>query len=227
MNQFQPDNMQFHDDPVQVPAQQQSSGKIVLILAAVGVLMVGGCLVLAVAGFLGIRTLAQDSKEFESVSGTDGLSQLMVPKNWNAIPSHLANPDASIQIGNLFSENYALVISERRGDIEALQWVPGEHQATLADGVNVESYSELILNMMRTSTSKMEVTDTTQVEINGLAGIRHRIAATAEGADIVYYMLILESAQYFHQVQTWTLANREAKNMPLLKKVANSFREVE
>lgn len=170
-------------------------------------------MLLGLVGIVGLVILfsrmTTDSAAFKEVFSNDGISAISIPTNWNM--NVAPHEDAAIQAGNLFSENYLVVITEGKDEFE---------DATL------DQYYNVVVANMRASSTEMQVDPFVDAQINGLAARLVRMTGVIDGIPIVYLNAILESENNFHQIVTWTLSSRESKNSPVLMKVRDSFREL-
>ena len=190
-----------------------STLKIVLIILGVcGVLAV--CAVGAIVYF--VSQTMTDSDVMKTIVATDQISELDVPKNWNKAPARDQNPDASLQHCNLFGETYAMVITESKTELA--------NATGVSEGnYSLDDFTRLMTDYMTSTNFKAQ--PPMPVTVNGMPGQRVRMTTEYEGIPIAYLVTFVEGDRHFHQVHCWTLTSREAKNMPTLMKVAESFRE--
>ena len=182
---------------------------IVFGIMLVAVLACGGLI------FFAVRQMAVDSTELVVRETRDGVASLQLPKNWTPLTGAHANPEASLQMGNLFAETYALVLSETKVEVSS---VMGD--ATL------DEYSDLIINNMVASTPGFSGTPKVLTPLNGMPAYHFQVRGTIEGNPVVFFGVVIEGKQHFHQVLCWTLRDRETTNKAKLDSVIQSFREL-
>lgn len=187
-----------------------SVGGIVGIVC--GILLVA-VLVCGVSIFFVVRQIAADSQELVVRNTSDGVASLQLPKNWTPLK---VNPEASLQMGNLFAETYVLVISETKDEI-----------STVMDDATLDDYSDLIINNMVETTPGLLATPKVSAPLNGMPAYHFKARGPVEGHAVVFIGVLIEGKQHFHQVLCWTLLDREAKNTAKLEGVIQTFRELE
>lgn len=207
------------------PTPQKAGGKQGSSATSIVAIVVGIVLLLSLvcsgAAFFFYRSLSTDSTELVTKQTNDGIASLEVPKNWTPISGSDANPEASLQIGNLFAETYAMVLSEAKADFEG---IAGEHPNP-DGGYSLEDYTDLITSMMTAPGSGMTSSPKQQISHNGMPAYRFKLQGAVEGNAVVFLGMVVEGDRHFHQVLCWTLAEREAKNTPTLEAVLASFKE--
>ncbi|QEG21852.1 hypothetical protein [Mariniblastus fucicola] len=209
MTQYNPHSNAFGSP---APKSGMSVLKIILIIGSIfGLLFVA-----AIAGLVYfVMQLAVDSDTLETTVADDQVTSLELPSNWTDLRGADRNVDASLQYGNLFAETYAMILTESKSDF--LQMFGADAQ------FGIDDYSELIVEGMADANFKLGAAD--PVTVNGLSGRRIRMTTELEGIPIVYLVTLIDGNNHFHQVHCWTMQSRETKNMPTLKKIADSFRE--
>lgn len=196
------------------PPPKKKGLSIGVILGIVfGILLVA---VLACGGFIffAIRQVAVDSTELVTRNTSDGVAALQLPKNWTPLVGAMANPEASLQMGNLFAETYVLVISETKEEI-----------SDVMGAATLDEYSDLIINNMVASNPGFSGTPKVSTPLNGMPAYHFKVRGTIEGNRVVFIGAVLEGEEHFHQVLCWTLQDLEAKNTAKLESVIQSFRE--
>ncbi|MCB1064340.1 MAG: hypothetical protein KDN20_15660 [Verrucomicrobiae bacterium] len=157
----------------------------------------------------GISAAAKAASESKILTGPDGQFHLDVPGNWSE--NNLGSEDASVQVGNLFREEYLLVIEEPKADFEA--------------GFTVSDFAELASGMVEESLAVGNRGELTELTINGLPAARCRIKGSADGVQVVYLNTYVEGANHFYQVMAWTLPSKEKTAFPIFEKAVGTFRE--
>ncbi|MBL8891433.1 MAG: hypothetical protein JNL67_15750 [Planctomycetaceae bacterium] len=171
------------------PPSKKKGLSVVGILGIVfGILLIA---TLACGGFIffAVRQVAVDSSELVVRETNDGVASLKLPKNWMALTGPMANPEASLQMGNMFAETYALVLSETKEEISDLMG-----DATL------DEYSDLIINNMRTSNPGFTGTPKVSTPLNGMPAYHFQVRGSIDGNPVVFFGVVIEGRSHFHQV---------------------------
>lgn len=192
--------------PAPPPPRRMSTGLIVA-LCVIGMLVVGGGVL--GGGWYAWLQLGKDSAETREIIATDLLTAIDVPKNWRSMPDD--HEDASIFAGNLFAENYVLVISEFKSEVPVK---------------TLKEYLGLVTAHARSQmASHFVMHEEFETDYRGLPAFFYRFQGMESGHPIIFIGNVIETEQCFHHVMTWTLAHREARNRPILDTVRMSFRE--
>ena len=193
------------------PKKKGISGLAIFLIVA-GAL--GFCFLLAVGGLVFfISQAGNDSDEMMTVVANDRLSQLDVPSNWKPITGADRNMEASLQYGNMLGEKYAMVLSEPKSELYQV----------VGDDFSLDDFTALVSEGMEEQ--NFQIGSKQNITVDGLPGRRVRMTTSMEGLSIVYMVTLLEGKVNFHQVHAWTLTSREKKNMPVLIKVSDTFKE--
>jgi len=195
-----------YNNPVQRKPTKKGNPVLWIILGVVGFV-----LLLGIAGIVGlvmfISSLRNESTSLKQIVAKDGVTEISVPTSWKVdIMSH---PEASIEAGNIFAENYSVVLTERKDELP---------------GATFDQYYEIVLSNMRNGSPFLKFDPPVETTINGLTARNFRVQGNVDGVPIVYYNAVVESDRHFHQIMTWTLVNRETKNAPILTQVRDSFK---
>ena len=197
---------QFQSPP---PAPKSGGGgnTLKILVAVFGGIAI--LIVLAVA-FVGVVIARQmsDSATTKTFTSTDGLTQVDAPENW--VTNLDLNDVASLELANVFSENYVVVISETDAEL---------------DNMSLDEYSSLIKTNMISAMPSLTAGPWTSGASNGMNFKQCKLKGTLEGTGISYTLACYEGARHMHQVLTWTATNRATRNGPTLDKVQKSFRE--
>lgn len=163
-------------------------------------------LVCVVAGCKQLQSLASPT----TLKSPDGKFQLTVPGGWKENPS--LNDKASIKAANPVEELYVIVISESKSDFTT--------EMTLDEFTDITRES-IISNLV-----SPQATEPSSVTINGNDGRAYEVEGAIKNVKLAYRVSTVETAEHYHQIITWTLQSRKAKNQPALQKVIDSFKTV-
>jgi acyl carrier protein len=174
-----------------------------VVFALIGI---GGVVAAVVLGAVGMRkTLAEQAKQ-KTVTSDDGWVSVSIPGSWTLLPE--LPGEAALKAGNKFREEYAIVISESKADIDGTL-DDFAHAAITAIRGNLDSAGEV---------SPIE---------NSTAGTfparRCRLAGKVGNIRIAYLHFSIETPEGFHQLMMWTLPSKESRAWPVFERVAQSF----
>ena len=146
--------------------------------------------------------------EPQSITSSDSVSSITIPGNWDTnLPLNFI---ASIEVGNMYDEQYLVVITEPKRDFPT--------------GTTLKEYSEKTRGFT-VSASNGSATEPKSVNINGMPAIRVEIRGSVDGISVIYFHVSVEGANHFHQVIAWTMTEFEDENRDILDSVIRSFKE--
>lgn len=180
------------------------------VTVVVGVLSLIAVIVLvAYAGRQGAAVMEKLDQPRSFVS-SDGRVEVTAPGTWRE--QDFENEVASLQLGNLMSEQYLLIISE-----EKRVFVPE---------FGIREYAETISEQMLEVLENPVESELVSGETGGYPSFQREFEGEIEGMGIAYLNTFVEGEEAFHQILTWTLRERREKNFPIFRKVIDSFREL-
>jgi hypothetical protein len=157
---------------------------------------------------LSLSAVSCAPREPTPVDFYNGQFQAMKPGAWS-IRTDL-NDEADLQMGNLFSEAYCLVLTEPKTDFDA--------------GAQLSEFSELGRQTLAQSLTDIRENGPETLELNGQPAIRFVITAKSDGEDVKFWHVSIDSPNHFHQVIIWSLTSRFASNQRDFEQVVNSIR---
>ncbi|GIH93894.1 hypothetical protein ACFFMN_15920 [Planobispora siamensis] len=143
----------------------------------------------------------------KTVTASDGKSRLTVPGDWTELS--LLN-EAKVQQGNTAKEQYLMVITEAQASFD----------------LQLDGYAKLVIEQMQKRLTNSNVTGPQQLTINGDPALQYELHGTAQGVRITYWVTLVEGAEDFHQILTWTLETRGEEHGPLLRQVTTTFEDL-
>ncbi|MBC6446958.1 hypothetical protein [Actinokineospora xionganensis] len=143
----------------------------------------------------------------KTVTAEDGRSAMTVPERWVELPEEYRLPGSVLALGQVFQERYLMVISDDKADFK--------------DFADYEETAEISLTELSGAVVGQPV-DTT---LGGHPAVRYEIHGSFEDMAVVYWCTVVEGERAYHQILTWTLADRRAASEPALRDVVNTFRE--
>ncbi len=178
-----------------------------VIMGTLGFLLLAG--VFGVGLYTGWQK-AQEERVARDFNTSDGLAVVTGGSGWTNLD--LDAEDATLSIGNLFAEEYLIVISEEKSAFDS--------DFGVKDFADVAV--EQTVNLLEGAIVKEPIATT----VNGLPGYVREISGEIEGIDITYFNTYVEGRTHFHQILTWTLTRKKGKALPKLQAAAESFREL-
>ena len=145
------------------------------------------------------------------VYSTDNGSRLRVPVRWGEQTD--LNAGANLQVGDLRAEEYLIVISEPKSDFPA-NWTFRNHS---------DVTRQLLLDNLGVQAS---VSSPSQLTVNGRQAVQYEIRTQLQGLKVVYLHTTVDGEDTYHQLLSWTLADRYPRNQSVLQSAIASFEEV-
>ena len=143
----------------------------------------------------------------KEIASPDGKEKILVPTNWKSLPE--LNEMASISAGNKFQEEYLIVLSENKADLEDFG-LEKHHQFTR---------DEAVANLKDGS-----ATPTTTLTIDGHPALQDEIGGTSDKVKVVFLHTTIDRGDYVHQILAWTLKSRWEAKKARLQEATRSFR---
>lgn len=142
------------------------------------------------------------------VQTNDHQLQFKLPGHWKLLKN--LNKEASLQVGNLYKEQYMVVLSYSK-----LDFVGGleDHFKHTTDQLMIT-----IQNPTRLKDNKFNV--------NGMPAMQSTISAKLNRLNITYLQTSIEGQQAFHQVLCWTLTSKRTSAFPVFNNVIRSTQEI-
>ena len=151
------------------------------------------------------------TSESQIITSANGLTQIEIPSDWN-IMSDL-NEDYDIQTGNDEESAYAMVLSELKAAFD--------YDFTYKD------YTESVTDMLMSNLENPVITSGPEdLEINGHPAVQYEISGSVYGIQVVYLYTIIDGSYNFHQVLTFTSLSQYEQNLPVMRTITNSFKEI-
>lgn len=175
-----------------------------VVSGVIGLLVIGGIVFSGI--FAGIKA-AKANREAQVFSSTDGLYVITGAPGWRVLD--LESTDATLQIGNLFDEEYLIVIPDVK--------------AELGEDFGLREFAEVASDQTADSVENGEAGDLVGAEIGSRPGYRREVRGIIAGNDISYSLSYVEGRDHFYQIMAWTLTDRKAKVFPRLEAAAATF----
>jgi hypothetical protein len=146
--------------------------------------------------------------EPHTIKSTDGKYEITVPANMTESPG--LNKDAQLTAANRPNELYVFVLTNKKSDY--------------ADGQTLDEHADILRNALLKELTDGDSSTPESATINGREARRYRVTGVKEGVKLAYFMTIVESADHFHHIWSWTEGSRASANGPILYQIADSFR---
>ncbi len=143
----------------------------------------------------------------KEIASADGKERIVAPSSWKSLPD--LNEAAAVAAGNKFQEEYLIVLSENKADLEDLD-LKKHHEFTRDHTVG---------NLKGGSASP-----SISLTIDGHPALQDEISGTADNANIVFLHTTIDRGEYLHQILAWTLKSRWESKKARLQEVTRSFR---
>lgn len=146
----------------------------------------------------------------KTLTSADGTVQLTIPGGWRE--DRELNKSAAVQASNRVQEMYVAVISEGKQEFQ--------------EAMTLETFADLSRTVTTGNAASAEATDPVPTKVGNYPALEYTLRGTVENVEVKYFTTVVETPSSFHQIITWTLASRFDQNLPTLREVAQSFREV-
>lgn len=160
-------------------------------------------LLLTAAGFA-----CKSLSEPHTIKSKDGKYEITVPANMSESPSLSKN--AQLTAANRPNELYVFVLTNKKSDY--------------AEGQTLDEHADVLRNALLKELRDGDASTPESVTVNGLEARRYRVSGAKDDVKLAYFMTVVETADHFHHIWTWTEGSRAAKNGPILNQIADSFR---
>ncbi|RJL34231.1 hypothetical protein [Bailinhaonella thermotolerans] len=149
---------------------------------------------------------APDAAARRTVTSPDGTARVTVPAHW--APMRL-NDAAGIQVGDAEAQVYLTVITEPRRD-------PAEP---------VEAVAARAVAAVRARAAGSRALQPESLTIGGHPAVRQEIRGTVNGLALTYWHTTVATRSRWHQIITWTLADRAPRHADPLRQITTTFRD--
>lgn len=207
--QFAPHQAFFAPHPPEPPRKKPVGLWIALSALVVAVLAAGTWLVIETSGSPDrpASSAADQDRSTKTVTADDGGSVVTVPSKWASLPEEFRAPGSVIALGQIYQERYLMVITDEKSEF--------------ADFADYSEVAETSLADLAGAT----VGQPADITVGGRPAVRFEVTGDFEGHDFVYWCTVVDGARSYHQIITWTLAERRAAAEPALREVVDTFRE--
>ena len=167
-------------------------------------------LVLALVVFIVLFTACGESPA-KVVKSLYGDSKIVVPGGWSEMDD--LHDDADIKLGNIFSEQYLIVLSEAKMDFD--------------DDLTFHEHADLTLGFLFEGLKNGKIlSGPTDITVMGRDAVQYELTGSVDGIKIYYFHTTVDGNEGYHQIMAWTLPSKVKKVKEEMLKVINSFEEI-
>lgn len=170
-------------------------------LLSLAIIGIGASMALSgVAGYL-----KEGGKIDRKLTSKDGRYSLTVPNSWKAMPE--LNKEASFGAGNIFINQYAMIITERQEDLN----------------MDLPTFAKVRTEAIGKNMTGATLGEVQNLTVSGHPALRRSIQGTAKGLNLIYHHTSIDTGDALTQVMCWTIAGKEKIAFPVFEKVAATF----
>jgi hypothetical protein len=153
------------------------------------------------------RKASENGEITKVLKSKDNKYKIMVPTSWRSLPD--LNPQATMAAGNVFNEQYLMVLIEDKSTLK----------------MDLAGYMTSTADRMESMLKDGRQGESAAVTISGHPALRRSITGEAEGVKLAYLHTCVDTDESLVQIICWTLAGREKKAFPTFEQVAATFTE--
>ncbi len=158
-----------------------------------------------------VQKKVEETQKPKVITSEDGKCQLTVPGSWSVRKD--LNEEASIQVANLFAEQYTVVIADSKADF--------------TDDVGLGGYAEMIRKGATNAIQTPIVSEDRSLLVNGYPALQFEVSGSIESVKARWIYTVIDAPKGYYQIVAWTLHSKYEANKPVLLEVSSSFRENE
>lgn len=156
-----------------------------------------------------IKKEVEKSQTPQVFTSTDNICQVTVPGNWKNLPE--LHEDAIIKAGNLFGEQYLIIIRENKEDF--------------GKNFTLDNITEISRDNFKSAATDTFLSEPISVKINGYPAKQFETSGEVENLKVKYIYSIVETPNNYYQIIAWTLNSKYDQNKSIFLDVMNSFKE--
>lgn len=167
-----------------------------------------------------VLSCEQKEVSYERASSTNGYTLEVLT---TMDPSTSLNDEASLQFFDESRQLFLIVLDEGKEEMDEALDVNAELSEYYTS--DFDGYTDFLLDnfaYMMVVKTRSEMKNTS---IFGLSAKTIDLVCELDGTDILYSLAFIEGKEKYYQIWTWTYANKERKNQPLMYHIINSFQE--
>ena len=157
---------------------------------------------ITVAGFA-----CKSLSEPRTIKSKDGKYEITVPGDMSEAPN--LNKDAQLTASNRLKDLYLFVLTNKKSDY--------------ADGQTLDENTDALRKEGLKALTDADSTTPDKIKIDGNDARRYRLTGKRDGLNLAYFVTVVETADHFHHIWTWTEGSKAAENGPVLNRIADSF----
>jgi hypothetical protein len=141
------------------------------------------------------------------VNVPDSKLSLQIPSNWRELKN--INADASLSLGNPSREEYFIVLTETKIDLEG----------------NLQDFSDITCDAIFASLTNATMSEPKTLTINGLSAVQREISGSIDRIKISYLHTSLEGKEQYYQLLGWSVVSRKTQAFKAIHDVVHSCKE--
>ncbi|MGZ0039217.1 RDD family protein [Paenibacillus ottowii] len=157
-----------------------------------------------------ISTLITQIVKPEVFTSKDNQFAVTAPWTWSR--DNRINEEADISIKNEFTDRYLIVLSEPKSDFDS--------------SMTLQEYKGIIEDHLVSGITDPELGTASDMVVNGYPAIEFTLKGEIDGNLAMYNVTTIETPSHYHQVLAWTYASRYSRAQQELRKIRDSFREM-
>jgi len=143
---------------------------------------------------------------------------LDLPQNMSLVSN--LNNEASLQYQNIFDDLYVIVIDESKQNINSIL----ENDTDFSPNLN--GYTQLLKTSLQTTVAHSVFSNSKKTQINGLKSYTSSLSGSVDSFQVFYEFAYIEGKSHYYQVFVWTSLEKKDEISPKMKKIINSFKEL-
>lgn len=174
-----------------------------VLTGVLGILLMISAVV--VAAFNISKTVAEGRKITRQLVSKDGRHRIVVPGSWKAMSD--LNEEADVSAGNLFAEQYVVVLAEAKEKV----------------GTGLDTYSRLAADSIAGTLEQATQGEVSEHLVSGHRALRRQISGRINRLDVIYLHTCVETQEHLTQILCWTLKGRETRTLPIFEQVTATY----
>ncbi len=104
--------------------------------------------------------------------------------------------------------------------------VLSEPKSDFDSSMTLQEYKQIIQSHIESGLTTPESGKVSNIVVNGYPAIEFTLKGEVEDTPVMYNVTTIETPSHYHQVLAWTYASRYGRSQQELRKIRDSFREM-
>ncbi len=157
-----------------------------------------------------VKKAADKTREPKPLLSADGKILLTIPGGWKE--DKALHESAELEASNRIQEMYVIVLRERKEDFD--------EDTTLSD------YALLTRKGFEQNIAGAQLTGVIPAQIGQQSAMEYQLEGSVDKIKVKYLCTVVETPGHFYQILAWSLRSRFDQNEETLRKVTESFKEL-